>query len=167
MRPCKTLQLQQFRFGGFLKSFLCFKNFENLNFCIFHPIWVKFDMGANIGERTTQNVFEMATAIFRPTQLTYQSRPIVNLFNFCVFHPILIRFGLGANLGLKRTWNKLEITKDLCRPKADPRRALRRPKADSRTALFSRIYIYISLFIQPYTQEESQMIYILRVLKST
>ena len=63
-------------------------------------------------------------------------------------------------MGLKRTWNKLEITKDLCRPKADPRRALRRPKADSRTALFSRIYIYISLFIQPYTQEESQMIYI-------
>ena len=109
----------------------------------------------------------MATAIFGPTQLTYQSRPIVNLFNFGVFHPILIIFGFGANLGLKRTWNKLEITKDLCRPKADPRRALRRPKADSRTALFSRIYIYISLFIQPYTQEESQMIYILRVLKST
>ena len=50
----------------------------------------------------------MATAIFWPTQLTYQSRPIVNLFNFCVFHPILIRFGLGANFGLKRTWNKLK-----------------------------------------------------------
>ena len=91
----------------------------------------------------------------------------MNLFNFGVFHPILIIFGLGANLGLKRTWNKLEITKDLCRPKADPRRALRRPKADLRTAVFSRVYIYISLFIQPYTQEESQMIYILRVLKST
>ena len=85
----------------------------------------------------------MATAIFGPTQLTYQSRPIVNLFNFGVFHPILIIFGLGANLGLKRTWNKLEITKALCRPKADPRRALCRPKADQQTALFSRIYSYL------------------------
>ena len=50
----------------------------------------------------------MASAIFWPTQLTYQSRPTVNLFNFCVFHLILIRFGLGANFGLKRTWNKLK-----------------------------------------------------------
>ena len=53
-------------------------------------------------------------------------------------------YSFFAMLGLKRTWNKLEITKALCRP-----------KADSRTALSSRIYIYISLFIQPYTQEES------------
>ena len=73
-------------------------------------------------------------------QLTYQSRPIVNLFNF-FFHPIFIRFGLGANFGLKRTWNKFEITKALCRPKADLRRALCWPKAGPRTALFSRIYI--------------------------
>ena len=51
----------------------------------------------------------MASAIFWPTQLTYQSRPIVNLFNFCVFHPILIRFGLGANIGLKTTWNEFQI----------------------------------------------------------
>ena len=52
----------------------------------------------------------MATAIFWPTQLTYQSRPIVNLFNFCVFHPILIRFGLEANIGLRTTWNEFWIT---------------------------------------------------------
>ena len=74
---------------------------------------------------------------------------------------------MGANFGLRRTWNKLELTMALCWPKADPQRALRRPKADSRTALFSRIHIYISLFIQPYTQDESQKIYILRVLKIT
>ena len=101
----------------------------------------------------------MAMAIFWLTQLTYQNRPIVNLFNFCFFHPILIRFGLGGNFGLKRTWNKFEIHKALCRPKADPRRSLWRTKACPQTALFSRIYIYISLFIQPYTQEVSQKIY--------
>ena len=88
------------------------------------------------------------------------------VFNFGFFHPILIRFGLGANFGLKRTWNKFEITKALCLLKADLRRALCRPKAGPRTALFSRIYIHISLFIQPYTQEVLQKIYILRVLKS-
>ena len=98
----------------------------------------------------------MATAIFWPTQPTYQRRPIVNLFNFGFFHPILIRFGLGDNFGLKRTWNKFEITKALWRPKADLRRALCRLKAGPRTALFSRIYIYISLFILLYTQEVSQ-----------
>ena len=27
--------------------------FENSNFCVFHPIEVKFDMGDNIGQRTT------------------------------------------------------------------------------------------------------------------
>ncbi len=58
------------------------------------------------GERRTQNVFEMATAIFGTTQLTYQSRPIVNFFDFCVFHPILIRFGLEPNIGLRTTWNE-------------------------------------------------------------
>ena len=137
------------------------------NFCVFHPILIRFGLEANIGLRTTWNEFWITTTIIWPTGLTNQSWPIANLFNFYVFHLIFIRFGLGANFGLKRTWNKLEITKALCRPKADPRRALRRPKADSRTALFSRIYIYISLFIQPYTQEESQNIYILRVLKST
>ena len=52
----------------------------------------------------------MATAIFWPTQLTYQSRPIVNLLNFCVFHTILIRFGLEANIGLRTTWNEFWIT---------------------------------------------------------
>ena len=26
---------------------------ENWNFCVFHPIYVKFDMGDNIGQRTT------------------------------------------------------------------------------------------------------------------
>ena len=35
----------------------------------------------------------MATANFRPTLLTYRSRPKGNLFNFCGFHPIMIRFG--------------------------------------------------------------------------
>ena len=64
LRPCKTLQLQQLSCGGFLESFLCFQNFNNLNFCVFHLIWVKIFMGANIGQRTTQNVFERATAIF-------------------------------------------------------------------------------------------------------
>ena len=53
---------------------------------------------------------KLAMAIFWPTQLTYQSRPIVNLFNFCVFHPILIRFGLEANIGLRTTWNEFWIT---------------------------------------------------------
>ena len=43
----------------------------------------------------------MTTAIFWLTQLTYQSRPMMNLFNSCVFHPILSRFGFGANIGLK------------------------------------------------------------------
>ena len=39
-------------FAGFLKSFLRFENFENWNFCVFHPIWVKSVMGGNIGQRT-------------------------------------------------------------------------------------------------------------------
>ena len=29
------------------------------------PIWIKFFMEGNIGQRTTQNVFQRATAIFR------------------------------------------------------------------------------------------------------
>ena len=29
------------------------KNFENINFCIFYPMWVKFVMRGNIGQRTT------------------------------------------------------------------------------------------------------------------
>ena len=52
----------------------------------------------------------MATAIFWPTQLTYPSRSIVNLFNFCVFHLILIRFGLEANIRIRTTWNEFYIT---------------------------------------------------------
>ena len=38
------------------------ENLENLNFCVFHIIWVKFIMGDSIGQRTTKNVFEMAMA---------------------------------------------------------------------------------------------------------
>ena len=38
----------------------------------------------------------MATAIFWPTQQTYQSRLIANLSNFYIFYLILNRFGLGA-----------------------------------------------------------------------
>ncbi len=66
--------------------------------------------GGNIGQRTTFNAFEMATAIFLPNQLTYKNRPIANLFNFLVYLPILIRFGLGGDIGLKKLWNELEIT---------------------------------------------------------
>ena len=86
-----------------MKSFLCFKNFKNLNFGVFHPIWVKFVTGGNIGLRTTKNVFEMATAIFWPTHLTYQSQPTTNVFNFCIVCQILIKFGLGASIELKKT----------------------------------------------------------------
>ena len=38
--------------------------FKFLKFCDLHPIWVTFVMGANIGQKTTQNAFEMGTAIF-------------------------------------------------------------------------------------------------------
>ena len=49
----ETLYLRYLSFGGFFNSFLFFMIFENLNFCKFHPIGVKFVMGGNIGERTT------------------------------------------------------------------------------------------------------------------
>ena len=60
-------------------------------------------------------MFEMTMAFFltdwtNQLKLTYQSRPIADLFNSCVFHPILIKFGLGATIGLKRTLNEFEIT---------------------------------------------------------
>ena len=34
------------------------------NFCIFHPIWMKFGMGANNGPKRIQIEFEVATVIF-------------------------------------------------------------------------------------------------------
>ena len=64
----------------------------------------------------------MAMAVFWPTQLTYQSRLIVNLFNFCVFIPILIRFGLKANIGL-RTWNEFWITMAILWPNGPTNRS--------------------------------------------
>ncbi len=35
------------------RKILGVKNFKNLNFCVFAPICVKFDMGDNIGQRKT------------------------------------------------------------------------------------------------------------------
>ena len=34
------------------------------NFCVFHPIWMKFGMGANMGLKTTWKQFERPTTIF-------------------------------------------------------------------------------------------------------
>ena len=36
----------------FQKKLWRFKNFKNLNFCVFHLIWVKFVMVGNIGQKT-------------------------------------------------------------------------------------------------------------------
>ena len=41
---------------------------------VFHPIFIKFGLGANIGLKRTLNEFEMTMAIFL-TDWTYQSKP--------------------------------------------------------------------------------------------
>ena len=47
MRPCKIFRVE-FNYGGFLKYLLRFANLENLSFCIFHLIMVKFVMGVTL-----------------------------------------------------------------------------------------------------------------------
>ena len=44
------------------------------NSCVFHPILIKFGLGANIGLKRTLNEFEMTMAIFL-TDWTNQSKP--------------------------------------------------------------------------------------------
>ena len=43
------------------------------NFRVFHPIWMKFGIGADNGVKTTKNEFEMPMSIFdlpaRPTKI--------------------------------------------------------------------------------------------------
>ena len=73
-------------FDKFKKKFLHFANIKNLSVCVLDPIWVKFVI---IILGIKKNVFEMTLIIISPTQLTYQSGPLANLFNN-VFHPIWI-----------------------------------------------------------------------------
>ena len=40
----ETMQKVLALFGGFFKTILGVKNSEDFNFCVFHPIWVKFVM---------------------------------------------------------------------------------------------------------------------------
>ena len=61
--------------ADFSKKEMEVENFKNLNFCVFHPIWVKFVTGVTLGK----DKFGMATAIFWPTQQTNQSL-MANLF---------------------------------------------------------------------------------------
>ena len=44
------------------------------NFCVFHPILIRFGLGANIGLERALNDFEMTMAIFL-TDRTNQSKP--------------------------------------------------------------------------------------------
>ena len=83
-------------------------NSENFQLLCFLSDLDEIWYGANIGQKTTQNEFEMATVIFWPTKTyppkpTNQNRPIAKNFNFCVFHAIWMKFGMGANIGQKTT----------------------------------------------------------------
>ena len=64
------------------------------NSCVFHPILIKFGLGANIGLKRTLNEFEMTMAIFL-TDWTNQSKPTYSKsFYFYVFGTIWMKFGV-------------------------------------------------------------------------
>ena len=62
------------------------------NFCVFLQIWMKFGIGANIGQKITQNVFETATAIFSPADCPHIPSRTITLFFFllCIDLRVLI-----------------------------------------------------------------------------
>ena len=80
-------------FGGFLKFFLRLKNLENLNFCVFHPIWVKFVMGVTLGKEQHRMSLKWLRLFFdqpnRPTE--------ADIFSTSVF---FIQFWLNLVWGL-------------------------------------------------------------------
>ena len=82
MRLCKMFYDRQFFFSGFFKSFLRFENLENLNFCVYHPIWVKFV----IGQRTRQRA--ALCGMFSCVHLTIAIEPATGKFksSLCCLH---------------------------------------------------------------------------------
>ena len=72
------------------------------NFCVFHPILIKFSLGANIVQRTIWHEFEIATAIFF-SSLSY----------FCscsYFSEGRLKLQVTCGLRPPQIWGSLQLT---------------------------------------------------------